>query len=149
MLWFDILLFEKGTMNSANTVSTVNHQCDRLSLCSNTFSSKHREVKTPSKKPSKPFLSSRCSLNFAWGFAPSVHKATSLSPPLPEVPGCPHLRTAAVGDLCEQAASRPVWFKYQRLFCHTNVYGRNACVHQAARTKEPQAIICIRRLSLT
>ena len=70
MLWFDILLFEKGTMNSANTVSTVNHQCDRLSLCSNTFSSKHREVKTPSKKPSKPFLSSRCVLNFAWGFAP-------------------------------------------------------------------------------
>lgn len=147
MLWFDILLFEKGTTNSANTISAVNHPCDRLSLCSNTFSSKCWEVKTPSKKPGKPMLNSRCAQSFASGFVP-VCPSSYLS--LTSTCRGPGLSSSVhCSSRGPQAASDPIWCKYQPVLSYKCIGKKHIHVHQVARTKEPQAIICVRRLSLT
>lgn len=119
MLWFDILLFEKGTTNSANTISAVNHPCDRLSLCSNTFSSKCWERwKLQAKSLANPCWTHVVHRALPQALSLSVHPATSLSPPLAEVPGCPHLCTAAVGAL--RLPQIPFGVSTS-LFCHTGV----------------------------
>lgn len=106
-----------------------------------------REVKTPSKKPGKPMLNSRCALSFASGVVP-VCPPSYL--PLTSTSRGPWLSSPAhCSSRGPQAASHPAWCKYQPVLSHKCTGKKHTRVHQAARTKEPQAIICVRRLSLT